>query len=147
MELLRQLVEDDDCPEKCFIENALTLLHERQNALFSTDDKKELFVDLLNEIQCDLTALPQYSVTNKKEHLPHESNNRKRYESSSSDTISVETDANVNKEFVVGENINQGCNTQQNSKYFYFYQGKCTYFFFHIKNYLKSKVLSTHCLF
>lgn len=49
-ELLRQLAEDDECPEKCFIEQALSLLHERHQLY--VNENQEIVGNTVSDTEC-----------------------------------------------------------------------------------------------
>lgn len=119
-ELQLQLREDENYPEKCFIEQALTLLNEREQSLLSE----------VNELQ-DVSIISR-SSSSESESVEFEGEsfssdcNRQRCESSNSDNFGSEEfnstiDSTVKAEDLEIPSANTGL---MSSKIFYFYQGK-----------------------
>lgn len=104
-ELTRQLEEDGDTSEKCFIDQAIGLLGERENFVSEQVDKQE------NKIENNLDVKQS-----------NFDNLRPRFESTSSENYGSDvsasvSDGNDNVQDVLEEN------RQEPSKYIYFYQG------------------------
>ncbi|KAK4876180.1 hypothetical protein RN001_012602 [Aquatica leii] len=94
-ELLHQLAEDENCPEKCFIEQALILVQGRAESVLALSN------ELTEDVRCFKNDI------------------RQRFESVGSDNLCEDADI-----FTV-EDLDKStttCSKQPLSKYFYFYQ-------------------------
>lgn len=114
VELQTLLAEDENCPERCFIQEALDLLQLRENVVFGQLDV------VAENIKSDASTIKGHG---------QKIENRERYESVSSESDYLVAE-NLN---VVEDNLNTSQSRMHNNppinKYSYFYQGKmCTYF-------------------
>lgn len=112
-ELAAQLLEDENCPEKCFIEQAVALLKERENVV-------------LNNISSDgkiCTKVEMGSFEEAVEALEIENLSLKDEACSMTEKVS-EGDDSVLAITVEDLDISVSSSTQLPSKYFYFYQGE-----------------------
>lgn len=104
-ELKAQLIENGECPENCFIEEAMSLLNERRDSVLSNLMSD---VTLSNEYENESSSQEIETFEN----VEVENTNDKRQ-----DILNSEN----------GENLDISTDNQQ-SKFHYFYQGNC---FFH----------------
>lgn len=127
-ELTAQLIDETDCPEKCFVEQAINQLNDREkivlekisNALQKVPSKSDnqLMSDQFEKFE---NVGAQVNVENV------EMENRMRFESVSSGSEGLECEDAGNvlvDELEVASNCD---NNDNNIKYYYFYQGKNNY--------------------
>lgn len=114
-ELAAQLLEDENCPEKCFIEQAVALLEQRENVVLNnaSDDGK------INKVETSYLEGIVEASENEKVNLEDAACGvtEKVLEGDDDSTVTAED-----------LDISISSNTQLPSKYFYFYQGELTFY-------------------
>lgn len=148
-ELIAQLREDENCPEKCFIEQAIAQLEDREKIVLQNIEKYANYQNTNSQNCCiNDVGIPKTECVNVNEEITRpkvlasnkidencypssnssENVNRSRFESVSSEGLGSE-DFNTN---VTVEDLDTASNatsvndnnTDNNVKQYYFYQGK-----------------------